>query len=101
MPRLPIALTKNFMQGMHCAVRCTRQAFFKFMHMHACMRSGHLICICTCMHAAYIDTNGSKDCVAFTVKIDATGAATCILKPKAIANGEQCPDGSTCISGQL
>ena len=58
-------------------------------------------CVCACMHAAYIDDNGSKDCVAFTVYINATGSATCDLKPKAIATGEKCPDGTTCISGTV
>ena len=53
------------------------------------------------MHAAYIDDDGSKDCVAFTVTINAAGNATCILKPKALATGEKCPDGTTCISGQV
>jgi hypothetical protein len=39
--------------------------------------------------------------VAFTVEINHKGAATCILKSKAVADGKKCPHKTTCISGKL
>jgi hypothetical protein len=50
---------------------------------------------------AYVNDSGAKDCVAFTVEIDAASNAVCNLKSKAVAAGEKCPDGYSCVSGQL
>ena len=58
---------------------------------------------CSCTHAcaAYVNDSGVKDCVAFTVDIDAASNAVCTLKSKAVAAGEKCPSDHSCISGQL
>ena len=50
---------------------------------------------------AYVNDSGAKGCVAFTVDIDDESNAVCTLVSTAVATGEKCPAGHSCVSGQL